>query len=162
MDILDDDTSVKLLYKQHQHAYKPSTAAIVDICRIHAVSEGISLGQYLENESINGLRTFQTDFKPHKFGKFDLFMYRWLGFNLGEMKFWRRMNIGCCLNCGAGAKDSFLLSYQYNGLFEIFRPIMLSNSINTRRNDPNYPNFFSEGAFFKCLRCGCRRWMQAK
>lgn len=159
MDILDDDTSVALLYKQHQHAYKPTIA--IDICRIRAVSEGISLGQYLENETINGLRPFRTDFKPHKFGRFDLFMERWLGFNLSAMKFWRRMQIGCCLNCGAGAKYSFLLSYQYNGMFEIFHSILLSNSINTRRNDPDYPNFFSEGAFFKCLRCGCRRWMQA-
>ncbi len=160
IDILDDDTSVELLYKQHPYAYKPTSA--MDICRINAVSEGISLGQYLENKTMDGFRTFCIDFKPHKFGKLDLFMCRWLGFNVGEMQFWRRMKIGRCLNCGAGDKHSFLLSYQHNRMFETYKPIKLLNRIYARKNSPNDPNFLSEGAFFKCLRCGCRRWISAK
>lgn len=158
MDILDDETSVKLLYKQHPHAYKPTK--LIDICKIRATAEGISLGQYLENKTLEDLlsRTNFETVRPHKFGKFALFMNRWFGFNASLMKFWRRMCIGTCLNCGASDKDTILLQYQYVGMFEHYLFVSLANA---RRQYSKNPMFFSEGALFKCNKCGCQRWIAA-
>lgn len=108
MEILDDKLSMELLYKQHPHAYKPTK--MLDACKVNAAVRGVSLGQELEDETLKSLVMTVSDLRPFKMTKFCLFLHRWLSFDLFDMKFWRRMDLGRCLNCGS-SKAPIVINY---------------------------------------------------
>ena len=107
MEILDDSTSLALLYKQHPDAYKPTE---LGICKVNAAVKGVSLGQQLEDVTLDKLVMPCTDLKPFAMSKLALFLSRWLGFNVLEMKFWRKIDLGKCLNCGS-SKAPTVINY---------------------------------------------------
>lgn len=164
MEILDDSTSLALLYKQHPDAYKP---AELGICKVNAAVKGVSLGQQLEDDTLDGLVMPCTDLKPFAMSKFALFLNRWLGFNVLEMKFWRRIDLGRCLNCGS-SKAPIVINYQYDGsagLDIYFFKRMRDRYLFKKQLDSNWhviPNFFAEGALLKCQECGCDRFVTCR